>query len=153
MTTTLLEKTIISNARQLQSALAAYYPRQRAGATSEDDEAEYLSNYHQLTALLILAHQVNNGMTLEAVQQLLAIEHEDAAALQGTALTEKAPITTETLSAGDSREWFNQGFDAYQRGDSFDERPDYASNPRRSTFWAQGWSAGQNEAKGDDAPA
>lgn len=57
---------------------------------------------------------------------------------------------TEQGAAPDDEaiEWFNQGFDAYQRGEPFTARPDYASNPRRATCWDQGWCAGQAEAKG-----
>ncbi|KJS33282.1 MAG: hypothetical protein VR76_02120 [Pseudomonas sp. BRH_c35] len=45
-------------------------------------------------------------------------------------------------------EWFNEGFDAFQRGEDFDSRPDYASNPRRSTCWEQGGCVAQAEKKG-----
>lgn len=162
MTTTLLEKTIISNARQLQSALAAYYPRQRAGATSEDDETEYLSNHHQMTALLILAHQAESGMSEEAVQQLMAIEHEDAAALRGASLIEQVQAAPETR-AGNDYVWWLQEENPDGRWESIDQADDderaLALLSRAENYfsgqayrlWRSDWRP--EEAKGDSAQA
>lgn len=57
-------------------------------------------------------------------------------------------LQKHTASMGDeAKGWFDDGYEAYQRGDSFGERPNFEENPRRSTFWCQGWVCGEDEEK------
>nr|WP_172687439.1 hypothetical protein [Pseudomonas syringae] len=90
---TQLEQTIVTTARQHQEALAThYYPKQKAGFTSADFEAEYTHHRYALITLLIFAHQTDSGIGREAASELLLIEQKDAADL--TAGFEK-PLHTE----------------------------------------------------------
>ena len=77
-----LEQTIIANARQETAAALSFYKSKQNGQATADDADDYLGHYHALNALLTLAHQVNSGMSAEAVQALLVIEGESTAAFR-----------------------------------------------------------------------
>lgn len=83
---TQLENTITANARRELAAVLSYYREKTTGSSSEGagDEAwlDYLGHYHAMNGLLMLAHQVDSGMSSECVAALLQIEAEHAAAYQ-----------------------------------------------------------------------
>lgn len=76
MAITLLEQTLIDNARSHQEALAAHYPKYQAGQYKEADHEEYLKHSGALTDLVSLAHH-HSGLSNEAAEQLRRIESED----------------------------------------------------------------------------
>lgn len=51
------------------------------GQPTADDADDFIGHYHALTTLLMLAHQVNSGMSAEGVHALQAIEKEHSRAL------------------------------------------------------------------------
>ena len=53
MTLTLLEKTLIDNARTHQEVLANYYPKYQARKSVGDDHTEYLKHSGALTDLVV----------------------------------------------------------------------------------------------------
>lgn len=72
------KKTLIDRARAHQEALAAYYPKHRAGPFNQDDHADYLKHSGALTGLLELAHS-KSGLCDQAAEQLRQVEVDDAA--------------------------------------------------------------------------
>lgn len=78
MTLTLLEQSLIDNARTHQEALAAHYPKHQAGQSNDDDHSEYLLHSGALTELVSLTHH-DSGLSEEAAEQLRQIEAEDVA--------------------------------------------------------------------------
>jgi hypothetical protein len=78
MTLTLLEQSLIDNARTHQEALAAHYPKHQAGQSNDDDHSEYLKHSGALTDLVSLTHH-HRGLSEEAAEQLRQIEAEDVA--------------------------------------------------------------------------
>lgn len=77
MAITLLEQTLIDQARTHQEALAAYYPKHQAGLFNEDDHADYLKHSGALTGLLELAHS-KSGLSDAAAEQMRQVETQDA---------------------------------------------------------------------------
>jgi len=78
MNLTLLEQSLIDNARTHQEALAGYYPKQRAGLSNDDDLSEYFKHSGSLSDLVSLTHR-DSGLSGEAAEQLRQIEAEDIA--------------------------------------------------------------------------
>lgn len=76
MTITLLEQTLIDNARSHQEALAAYYPKHKAGQSDGEAHAEYLKHTGALTDLVSLAHH-DSGLSRGAAEQLRKIEAQE----------------------------------------------------------------------------
>lgn len=79
---TQLEQTIIANARRELVAVLSFYKSKQNGQATAYDDADYLVHFHSLNALLMLAHQVNSGMSAGAIQALIEIEEEHAAAFR-----------------------------------------------------------------------
>lgn len=79
---TQLEQSIIANARRELVAVLSFYKSKQNGQATAYDDADYLVHFHSLNALLMLAHQVNSGMSAVAIQALIEIEEEHAAAFR-----------------------------------------------------------------------
>lgn len=75
---TLLEQSLIDNARGHQEALATYYPKHQAGQSDGDAHAEYLKHSGALTDLVSLTHH-DSGLSPVAAEQLREIEAQDVA--------------------------------------------------------------------------
>ncbi|MCO8310904.1 hypothetical protein [Pseudomonas mandelii] len=78
MALTLLEQSLIDNARTHQEALAAHYPKHQAGQSNDDDHSEYLMHSGALTDLVSLTHH-KSGLSEEASEQMRQIEAENIA--------------------------------------------------------------------------
>ena len=78
MTLTLLEKTLIDNARTHQEALANYYPKYQARKSEGDDHTEYLKHSGALTDLVSLTHH-DSGLSAIAAELLREVEAQDMA--------------------------------------------------------------------------
>jgi hypothetical protein len=93
---TLLEQTLIDNARTHQEALAAFYPLHQAGQSDEDAHAEYLKHSGALSGLLMLT-QHQSGLGQEAAIQLREIEAEDMATFK-----KHFPVSAKEIQLADA---------------------------------------------------
>ena len=83
-----LEQTIIENAKQELAAVLVFYREKTIGIPAEHfDEAwqRYLGHFHGMNALIAIAHQARSGLSIEARDALLKIEHDHLTAYRALA--------------------------------------------------------------------
>lgn len=81
MTMTMLEQSLIDNAKTHQEALAKYYPKYQARESEGDEHTEYLKHSGALTDLVSLTHH-DSGLSPVAAELLREVEAQDIAAFK-----------------------------------------------------------------------
>lgn len=137
---TLLEKSLINNARMHQEALSAFYPKHLVGEYSDEDHTEYLKHSGALTELVSLAHY-KSGLSSEAAEQLHAINFKDIDAqmrpYRDLGRATLPPALSTAIVSLKVRDKLLQDLGAIERADSVEQAEDVSSRATTNALTAR----------------